>query len=222
MGYDDGVVSAFLRRRRLTPDAVILTHLHADHAGGLRALMEDGIPVPLCLIPDSGEAADIHPDVLALLDQLRAAGTEVRTLAAGDVLPLPSGKAAVLWPERGRTRPGQDANESSLVLRLELQGVSLLQTGDLDGRYEMYAAAPADVLKIAHHGSQGSTSPEFLAAVAPRAMLLSCEREERHEQTRERLGGIPLYSTALGGALTVHFTPSAFSVETFLPYSEED
>lgn len=221
-GYDDGVVSNFLHRRRLTPDAVILTHLHADHAAGLASLLEDGIPVAVCYIPDGGLHAAIHPDILTLMDQLQAGGTEIRTLAAGDTLTLPSGSASVLWPERGRTRMNQDANGSSLVLRLELMGVSLLQTGDLDGPYEMYAAAPADLLKIAHHGSLHSTSEAFLASVSPQAVLLSCEKMDRHLRTRERLNGIPLWSTAAGGALTVRFSPSAFSVETFLPLTEED
>ena len=220
-GYDDGVAADFLRRRRLTPDAVILTHLHADHAGGIRNLLEDRIPIPVCYLPAGAEDAEIHPDVLALVDALRAAGTEFRTLSAGDALPLPSGTLSVLWPEAGRSRPGQDANESCLVLRLELTGVSLLQAADLDGRYEMYAAAPSDLLKIAHHGSPNSTSDAFLASVAPRAALLTCGTKDRHDRTKARLGDIPLYSTALDGALTVRFYPSAWTVETFLPRSEE-
>ena len=220
-GYDDGVVAGFLRRRRLTPDAVILTHLHADHAGGIAQMLEDRIPIPLCYLPEGAEQAEIHPDVRALIDSLRAGGTEFRFLAAGDTLPLPSGSLSVLWPERGRVRPGQDANESCLVFRLELMGVSMLQAADLSGRYEMYAAAPSDLLKIAHHGSPGSTSDAFLASVAPKAALLTCGTRDRHDRTAARLQGIPLYSTALDGALTVRFFPSAWTVETFLPRSEE-
>lgn len=219
-GYDDGVVSSFLRRRRLTPDAVILTHLHADHADGVRSLLAENIPIPLCYLPEGAESALVHPDVAALVQELKDGGTAFRTLAAGDRVPLPSGSADVLWPERGKVRPGQDANDFCLVLRLDLKGTSLLQTADLSGRYEMYAAAPADLLKIAHHGSASSTSEDFLSSVSPQAILLSTGRETRHQQVLERIGGIPLYSTALGGALTVRFFPSAFSVETFLPCTE--
>ena len=160
--------------------------------------------------------------VKRLVQALKDGGTVFRTLAAGDRLPLPSGSADVLWPERGKVRPGQDANDFCLVLRLDLKGTSLLQTADLSGRYEMYAAAPSDLLKIAHHGSASSTSEDFLSSVSPQAILLSTGRETRHQQVLERIGDIPLYSTALGGALTVRFFPSAFSVETFLPCTEVD
>ena len=220
-GYEDGVLSDFLHRRRLTPDAVILTHLHADHVYGLRAMREDRIPIPLIYLPDGAEEADVHPDVLALLEELRAEGTEIRHLAAGDVLPLPSGSLTAVWPQAGRTRPGQNPNLSSLVLRAELKGSSLLLTGDLDGRYEMYAAAPSDLLKAAHHGSLSSSSDAFLSAVDPAAVLLSCGDGERHLQFRDKLDpSIPLWSTAAGGMLTVRFEDGAFSVRTFLPVQQ--
>ena len=217
-GYEDGVLSDFLHRRRLTPTAVVLTHLHTDHVLGLRALREDGIPVPLLYLPEGAEQADVHPDALALLDLMRREGTEIRTLAAGEELPLPSGRMEILWPRAGQVRPGQDANESCLVSRLTLKGVSLLHTGDLDGRYEMYAAAPSDVLKAAHHGSAHSSSAEFLAAVSPRLALLSCGRPARHQQFRERLDpAVPLLSTAVGGMLTLRFAEGACRAECFLP-----
>ena len=215
-GYTDGALSDYLHRHRLTPTAVVLTHLHSDHVRGLEALREDHIPVPLIYIPEGAESADVHPDVLLLLDSFRREGTEIRTLAAGDRIALPSGEITVLWPESGKVRPGQDANESSLVALLNLKGATLLQTGDLDGRYEMYAAAPADLLKAPHHGSASSSSPAFLASVSPEAVLLSCGDTDRTLQYRERLDpAVPLYSTADQGMLTVRFEEDGFTVETF-------
>ena len=219
-GTDDGVVSGFLRRNRLTPDTVILTHLHTDHAGGLQSLADDEIPVRELALPSGAEAQEIDEDILTLLDSYRSSGTNFLELSRGDVLPLPSGSLTVLWPEKGKTRLRQEANHYSLVSLLSLQGVYLLQAGDISGSYEMYAAVPADLLKAAHHGSASSTGEEFLSVVNPQAVLLSCSKISRHESFSERIGGIPVWSTALHGALTVRFKDGAFTVIPFLPESD--
>ncbi|MBQ9251356.1 MAG: ComEC/Rec2 family competence protein [Clostridia bacterium] len=221
-GYEDGVLSDYLHRQRLTPTGVILTHLHSDHVYGLQALREDHIPIRVIYLPEGAEQADIHPNVMLLLEELQAEGTEIRHLAAGDTLPLPSGEMEILWPEAGMTRPGQDANESSLVARIDIRGTTLLQTGDLDGKYEMYAAAPADVLKAPHHGSAHSSSEEFLAAVAPQAALLSTGEVERHGQYQERLGPeTALFSTARQGMLILRFLDQGYTIETYLAGEEK-
>ena len=205
-GLDDGVVSTYLRRRRLTPDAVILTHLHTDHAGGLRSMLRDEIPVPLLYLPYGAEKQQVDEGILNLLQELKKTGTEIRYLGKGDELALPSGSITVLWPENGKVRPGQDANRYSLVSLLRLNGVTFLQTGDIAGEYELYSAVPADLLKASHHGSSSSSSSEFLSVVSPQVVLLSCRNNNRHESFRTRLPeDVPLYSTAVSGALTLRF-----------------
>ena len=215
-GTDDGQVSGYLRSHRLTPALVILTHLHSDHAGGLLALARDRIPVRTICLPVGAESQDIADGILDLLNQYRDAGTEIRYLSRGDVIPLPSGTLTVLWPEDGRVRPGQDANDYSLVSRLVLKGTSMLLTGDLSGAYEMYAAAPAEILKASHHGSPSSTSPEFLSAVSPDVILLSCKADARSEQFMERAGAPTVWSTSDCGALTVRFEENGYTVIPYL------
>ena len=91
----------------------------------------------------------------------------------------------------------------------------MLLTGDLPESYEHYCAAPADLLKAAHHGSRSSTAPSFLSAVSPSAVLLTCRHAERAQSFRERTGNIPVYATAESGAVTVRFDEGGF---TIIPY----
>ena len=87
-------------------------------------------------------------------------------------------------------RQGQDPNELPLVLSIGFGPYTLLSASDLSGAYERYAAAPADVLKVAHHGSASSTGKAFLEQVGARVALVSCSSGSRYlpgEETLERL-----------------------------------
>ncbi|MDO4483238.1 MAG: DNA internalization-related competence protein ComEC/Rec2 [Clostridia bacterium] len=212
-GEDGSAVSDYLHAGRLSVDHLILTHLHMDHLGGAAALLQDGIPIRRVYIPEGAETAGISDDARAVLAALRNSGAEIVAVSRGDTLMLPSGTLQVLWPEKGRVRPGQDANSSSLVLRAELRGSTMLLTGDVDGDYEHYAAAPADILKVAHHGSYSSTGPAFVQAVSPRAAILSGKTAGRIEKTKERLG-CPVYATGERGAVTVVLEEGGFRIST--------
>ena len=214
-GEDGQAIASYLHQRRQTVEALIITHLHTDHGGGLRALLDQGIPVEVCYLPHAAETPLIDEEVLPLLEELRQTGTEIRYLARGDVIDLPSGQLTVLWPEEGRVRPQQDANDVNLVLHGEIAGVTMLLTADLPGPYEGYIALPADILKVAHHGSRESTTDAFLAAVSPQVLLQSNRMVSREIHMAEVAGDIPLYSTEQHGAVTVRFLGDGkFSVET--------
>lgn len=215
-GEDGKALATYLHQQRLTVDMLILTHLHLDHAGGVQALLDQGIPVRRCYLPADAEVPSIDPGLLELLDALREGGTELASLSRGNVLTLPSGTLTALWPVAGATRPYQDANHASLALLAEVRGTTLLLTGDLTGTYEGYAAVKADLLKAAHHGSASSTLPTFLEAVDPQAILLSCGDEEREISLATRSGNIPVYSTNASGAITVRFDEGSFRVYPFL------
>ena len=215
-GEDGQAIANHLHQQRQSVEALILTHLHIDHAGGIRALLDAGIPVDVCYLPTDAEKPAIDNEVLPLLEELRRTGTEFRFLCRGDVLPLPSGQLTVLWPEAGRVTSLHDANDVSLVLHADIAGTTMLLTGDLTGIYEKYVSLPADILKVAHHGSPTSTSPKFLAAVNPQVLLLSNSLDSRERRMAELAGSIPLYSTESRGSITVQFPGNGeFAVQPY-------
>lgn len=216
-GDEDQTLAGYLHQRQMDIDLLILSHLHIDHVGGVQAILDAGISVETCYIPWGASVAAIDEDAYQLIEALEATGTVIRTLQRGDVLTLPSGTLTVLWPEATRVTPMHDANDASLVLHADIAGVTMLLTGDLTGLYEHHLQTPADILKVAHHGSSASTSEEFLAAVQPQVLLLSNADEKREIRMAELAGEIPLYSTAACGTITVTFLGNgSFTVTPYI------
>lgn len=213
-GVEGTELAAWLHQRRLSIDTLVLTHLHKDHAGGLQALLTDGIPVRRCIVPEGVTDVIVDWETCQLLHALEATGTELVTVARGDVLPLPSGSATVLWPEAGRVRPGQNANPYSMALRIRLHGTTLLSMGDTSGTYAAYAWEAADVIKLAHHGAEDDNPAERLAAASPQMLILTTGNERRSESAAERFAAYPLYDTNRQGAITLHIDDIGFCVTT--------
>lgn len=213
-GSDGLALADYLQQQRLSVDGLVLTHLHSDHAGGLRTLIDRKLPIKTLYLAEQAELSDIDDGLTGLIDRLIASGTVLQRVAAGDRIDLPSGHLDFLWPMRGGIRPGHDANDYSLTARLTIGSSSLLMTGDLSGRYERYAAYPSDVLKAAHHGSDASSSATFVQAVDPDLVLLSngdAAREHRFRNRTER----KTLSTLDCGAITLRFLREGIEVSTF-------
>ncbi|HSA21468.1 MAG TPA: DNA internalization-related competence protein ComEC/Rec2, partial [Myxococcota bacterium] len=149
--------------RRL--EAVVATHRHPDHTGGLPAVLRELRPRALWWPPRQPWAEDeagsqAHAEVLAAA---REVGAEVRELGQGD-RPLERGGASleVLWPPR-QGADALDENERSLVLRVALGERRALLAADLEGEGERALTAGggdlrAELLKVGHHGSQGASA----------------------------------------------------------------
>jgi len=133
---------------------------------------------------------DWPPPEGILLDVLARKGVDVVRLHAGQRLQLDERTSVeVLWPPAQR-RDDLTLNDTSLVLRITCDGQSLLLPGDLDetGQAELIAAGDisADALVLPHHGGWERTLPQFVAAVAPKIVLVSTGRRLRQPASPTR------------------------------------
>jgi competence protein ComEC len=174
-GRDAGrrVVVPFLRREgavRLA--AIVATHAHADHVGGLPAVLS-ALPVDVVLEP--GEPLGEAP-YLEFLAASEASGARWSAARQGDRLDLDSVRFTVLSPDSAWAAETFDPNEESVVLLVEYEHVRLLLTGDAGLPVEVRLAGrvgDVDVLKVGHHGSRSATSDAWLDEARPEIAVIS-------------------------------------------------
>ena len=175
-GPDPEPIDRCLRRLRIREVALlVLSHLHADHAGGIRGVFE-GRPVGAVVI---GSDAAGSEDGARTLRPASESGVTVREVPAGATLRTGELELRVIGPvESGG---GRSENDNSLVLTIDTPVGRILLPGDaeeaaLDALLRSDADVRADVLKVPHHGSR--TTPErFLKAVRPRIAVISAGRD---------------------------------------------
>lgn len=187
-GANASDLAEYILSRGKNVNAVFISHLHADHAGGLEQLIEKGVNIDKIYLSHGAEyAPDLKqtPHALALAKEK---GIPISYLSAGDSLDFGRVKFSVLWPHKNRMHELLPLNERSMALKISLDNVDLLSCGDLGARYDKYAASPVHVLKASHHGSKNASSEEFLRIAQPDYALVSSdagsEAALRHLQSK--------------------------------------
>lgn len=214
-GFDAGeeVVVPYAVRAGVTRlDYLVLTHPDQDHAGGMAAVL-NSLPVGALLEPQFPHGSQGYRDGLAAA---AAKGVAVWRPTAGETFRLGRHVTAeVLHPAAAfLTGTRSDQNSNSVVLRLRYRNISLLLAGDMEAVTEerlldQGTSVKADVLKVAHHGSEYSTTAPFLQAVQPRWAVISAGAGNLfghpHRDTLRRLEGhgAAVYRTDRHGSVTV-------------------
>ncbi|MCL4533758.1 MAG: MBL fold metallo-hydrolase [Bacteroidetes bacterium] len=219
------VILPFLKARGITSlDYLVLTHPDQDHVGGMPALL-DAFPVGSFV--DSVQPGITNQSYLHTLQRVQGKGIKpVKARRGQPALELgASTEVQVLAPEEPLIGGSSPTNNNSIVLRVTYGGVSALLTGDMEHEEEQRLLDHRDdlrsqILKVAHHGSQGTTSSEFLDAVNPEVALISVGAGNSyghpHRQLLQRLESRRLksYRTDLNGTIQLLIDGSDFRVST--------
>lgn len=202
-------------RRRTHLVAVVLSHPHPDHAGGLPAVLR-GARVDALWDTAQGVALGT-----------RGVYAETRETAARQMVVIrdPSALCGArrfhgAWIEVLAPCPGADIetppNDASFVIRLRYGAASVLLPGDLEMHGEkalLSRLGPVTLLKVGHHGSRTSSTAAFLDVLRPRVAVVSSGHPSPfghpHDEVLDRFAArsIPLRRTDLEGLIAITLRP---------------
>ncbi len=213
------VVSEFLWHRGFSRvDYLVATHSDADHIDGLKDVAGN-FSIRRAL---AGVAEDTRPDF-----------AEFRSVAASEAIPLELLSAGQRFEIGGAAieilNPIVDAvtstNDSSVVLRITYGKRCFLMTGDIEREAERSIVANSnvrcDVVKVPHHGSRTSSTPEFVEAANPEIAVVPVGRRSQfghpHAEVVDRWlsNGTRVITTGEGGTVTVSTDGKELSISQF-------
>ncbi len=194
-------------------DLVWITHRHSDHIGGAEEVFD---AVPVRAYVDNGRDGG-NAEVRRARRSAASHGATIGVVDPGHLeLPLtasPGVKVTPIVPPRWPPSCARDPNECSIALRIDFGSSSVLFTGDAEHEEEalLDPGGTVTLLQVAHHGSETSSSPAFLARTRPRYAVLSAGKPGEglnREYCHPRALIVQRLTRVLGG-------PSSSTLEAF-------
>lgn len=195
-----------------TIDYSIITHTDKDHISGILEILENNnsnrIRIKNLVMPDINMKDDIYNE---LIEKAKLKKVNVLYIKKGDTLSLGKTKIKCIYPET--TTTASDKNDYCTVLSVKNKTSKILLTGDISKEIEEKIKDDIEenytVLKVAHHGSNYSSSEKFLKKVNPEYSIISVGKNNSYghpgNETMERLrkqGGV-IYRTDEKGGITI-------------------
>lgn len=223
-------------------EAIVISHPHADHIDGFEDLLWD-CEVDKVYDPGVPHTLNTYQKILKTIEKKKIPYIQPK---AGDVLHWDTYvHVRVLHPDD----PSYGSiNDNSIVLQVTFGDVKFLFAGDAENEAEQAILrrfsklVRSQILKVGHHGSKSSSTPEFIRAIAPSYALISCGLDNSfghpRPQTLETLktAGAKVYRTDLDGYVFIRtdgkkiwgskskmpFPKTTLSPDTLVPFDLAD
>lgn len=204
-------VKAYLTKNRIKKiDLLIGTHPHSDHIGGLAEIIQS-FEVTKIIMPKKLHTSLTFEKLLTTID---AKGLSISEPPLNNIVELDTNvKLHFLGPLKNY---GDNLNLWSVVFRLDYIDKSFLFTGDMEAAAEIdlintYGKEflTSNLLNVGHHGSNTSTSKQFLDLVSPEIALISVGKDNSyghpHKEVIDRLEHINtfIYRTDFQGTVVI-------------------
>ncbi|WP_280768526.1 DNA internalization-related competence protein ComEC/Rec2 [Salipaludibacillus daqingensis] len=215
-------VEPFLKGKGIAKvDYLFLTHGHVDHIGEA-CYISSAVKVKQVLYPKGN---NLDNEAKTVLTCLKENDVPISFVKKGQRWNIDNQSFFILGPDDLNVELSE--NDRSIVLFAVLNDVSLLFTGDIEETSEQqllknYPDLSFDILKVAHHGSQSSTTDAFVEQFAPNIGLISAGENNRfghpHLEVTERLEqqGVDIYRTDKHGAITLALKNGEYKISPFI------
>ena len=192
-------------------DFVFVSHLDADHCKNLSSLSKE------VKIKNLFFRKDGYRDFVKKYGEVKA--ENIYNIENNLKLNLEDVGLEVL-----KTKDSTEENERSIIVRVTVNGKKILFTGDIGAFTENQLIKndiDCDYLKVAHHGSKNSSSPDFLSASSPKTSIISCGYKNRYNHPnkdaldRIKSIGSDVFRTDLQGNIMLRINKFEEKIESF-------
>lgn len=209
------VLYPYLLDRKIdTIDYMIFSHFDSDHAGGLMYILEN-MKVKNVIIGIQNEDSYLYRKMIEIVKEKNI---NLIVIDNPKMLKIDDIYLDFIWPIKNKLISENKLNNNSLVFRLIYNNTKIMFTGDIEIPAENVIVSEyknnknrlkSDILKVAHHGSDTSTTKEFLELVNPKIALIGVGKNNSFNHPSKdvisRLEDvqIKIYRTDLMGEITI-------------------